>query len=397
MNLFEMDREYLLPLYRRLPVQLVRGEGMHLYDDTGKPYLDFAAGIAVNALGYGHPRVLEAMKAQMEQYLHISNYFPSPSLAGLAKLLVEHSFGARVFFANSGTEANEAMIKLARKHGRSRHPDKVKFVALERSFHGRTHGGMTLTGNPAYRTQFAPLMEGVVHVPLNDAKALAAAVDDDTCGIFLEPIQGESGVRPLSQEFVAAVKAAAERHDALILLDEVQTGLLRTGKLFAYQHFDLVPDAMTLAKALGGGLPLGAMVVSKRLEHVLAPGDHGSTFGGNPLAGAAGKALLEVLLEDGFEEHVNAMADRLQAGLLQRMQQHPQRILEIRGKGLMLGVEVGPHAVAIRGEALSRGLILNVTGGTVLRLLPPLILEEADVAAFFEIFDATLQVVFRDL
>lgn len=390
MNTFREDKEYILNLYKRLPLEIVKGEGLYLYDEEGKAYLDFYSGIAVNALGQRHPKVVEAINKQLESFLHLSNYFTAPSLVNLAKTLVENSFANKVFFSNSGTEANEAMIKLAKKYGKEKSPSKVNFVALERGFHGRTLGGMTLTGNESNIEKFSPLMPGVRHVPLNDVDALIDAVDDDTCGIVFEVLQGEAGVKLLSNEFIETIKELAAKHDALILVDEVQTGLMRTGKLFAYEYFNLQPDVMTLAKALGGGLPLGAMLVSERLEGVLLPGDHGSTFGGNPLAAAAGSALLSVILEDGFEENVNRMSGLLFEGLQDLQRKYPEVILDVRGLGLMIGVDAGEYAMKIRDEAMDRGVLLNVTNSTVIRLLPALILSEKEVNLFLETLEKVL-------
>ena len=393
MDTFREDKEYILNLYKRLPLEIVRGEGLYLYDAEGKAYLDFYSGIAVNALGQRHPKVMEAINGQLESFLHLSNYFTAPSLVNLAKTLVENSFASKVFFSNSGTEANEAMIKLAKKYGKEKSPSKVNFVALERGFHGRTLGGMTLTGNESNIEKFSPLMPGVRHVPLNDVHALIDAVDSDTCGIVFEVLQGEAGVKLLSEEFMETIKALAAKYDALILVDEVQTGLMRTGKLFAYEHFNLQPDVMTLAKALGGGLPLGAMLVSERLEGVLLPGDHGSTFGGNPLAAAAGNAIMSVILEDGFEDNVNRMSGLLFAGLQELKNKFPEFILEIRGLGLMIGIDAGEYAMMLRDEAMDRGILLNVTNSTVIRLLPALILTEKEVNLFLE----TLEIILKGM
>lgn len=391
MDSYREDKEYILNTYKRLPLEITGGEGLYLKDSSGRTYLDFYSGIAVNALGQRHPRVMEAIRVQMESYLHLSNYFVAPSLVNLARILVENSFASKVFFSNSGTEANEAMIKLAKKYGKEKSPSKVNFIALERGFHGRTMGGMTLTGNESNKEKFAPLMPGVRHVPLNDVDALTNAVDKDTCGIVFEVLQGEAGVKVLSEEFVRAIRELAKEHDALILVDEVQTGLMRTGRLFAHEYFDLKPDAMTLAKALGGGLPLGAMLVSERLEGVLQAGDHGSTFGGNPLAGAAGKAVMEVILEEGFQENVNAMSGFLFEGLQSLRGKYPELILDVRGLGLMIGIDAGEHAMKIRDEAMERGVLLNVTNATVIRLLPALILGEKEVELLLMTLDAVLE------
>lgn len=393
MSLFEEDEQYLLPVYGRLSPEIVRGEGMYLYDNTGKKYLDFYSGIAVNTLGHQHPKIREAMSKQMDAYLHLSNYFVAQTSVSLAKRLVEASFAQKVFFSNSGTEANEAMIKLARKYGVSKNPGKMAFVAVEAGFHGRTLGGLSMTGTNKYKTQFGPLLTGITHIPQNSIEALEAAVNENTCGIILEIIQGEGGIRAITAEFAEKIKELAERYDVLILVDEVQTGLMRTGKLFAYQHFSLTPDVMTLAKGLGGGLPLGAMLVGEKALDVLHKGEHGSTFGGNPLACSAGDAVMEVITEPGFEEHVHKMSELLTNGLTELKSRYPEKIGEIRSFGLMIGVEVGDKAIEIRDLAMDRGLLLNVTSGTVLRLLPALILNREDVKLFLRILEDVLKEV----
>ncbi|MFZ2256645.1 MAG: acetylornithine/succinylornithine family transaminase [Clostridiaceae bacterium] len=389
----EEDERYILPVYGRLHPEIVRGEGMYLYDATGKKYLDFYSGIAVNTLGHGHPKIMAALSKQMGAYLHLSNYFTSETSVRLAKRLVEASFASKVYFANSGTEANEAMIKLARKYGVAKNPAKHDFVAIDGGFHGRTLGGLSMTGNLKYKTQFGPLLTGVTHIPQNDLDALEAAVTDATCGIILEIIQGEGGVRAITPEFAEKIKELARRHDALILVDEVQTGLMRTGKLFAYEHYDLTPDVVTLAKGLGGGLPLGAMLVGATVADTLLKGEHGSTFGGNPMACAAGDAVLEVITQPDFAEQVHQMSNLLVTGLRTLSGKYPDKIGEVRSYGLMIGVDVGEKALDLRDVAQGKGLLLNITAGTVLRLLPALILTQGDVELFLELLGASLEEV----
>lgn len=389
----EEDERYILPVYGRLHPEIVRGEGMYLYDATGKKYLDFYSGIAVNTLGHGHPKIMAALSKQMGAYLHLSNYFTSETSVRLAKRLVEASFASKVYFANSGTEANEAMIKLARKYGVAKNPAKHDFVAIDGGFHGRTLGGLSMTGNLKYKTQFGPLLTGVTHIPQNDLDALEAAVTDATCGIILEIIQGEGGVRAITPEFAEKIKELARRHDALILVDEVQTGLMRTGKLFAYEHYDLTPDVVTLAKGLGGGLPLGAMLVGATVADTLLKGEHGSTFGGNPMACAAGDAVLEVITQPDFAEQVHQMSNLLVTGLRTLSGKYPDKIGEVRSYGLMIGVDVGEKALELRDVAQGKGLLLNITAGTVLRLLPALILTQGDVELFLELLGASLEEV----
>lgn len=392
MNLLDQDRKYILPIYKRLPLEIVKAEGMILTDQEGKEYLDFYSGIAVHTLGHRNEKVLEAMRVQMESFLHLSNYFASPSAVTLAKLLVENSFASKVFFANSGAEANEAMLKLARKYGRSIRKDKVNFVALEKGFHGRTYGAMNLTGTPAYREPFGEALEGITHVRINDVDGLRSAVDQNTCGIFFEVIQGEGGLREMEESFAEELMKLSEEFDVLLLADEVQTGLFRTGTLFAHEILPLTPHAMTLAKGLGGGLPLGALLLSEKVEHVLRPGDHGSTFGGNPLACAAGAAVLEEILEKEFQEKLKVKMDLFLEKLKALQTRYPEVIKEIRGRGYMVGLDVGEASEIIREEAMKRQLLLNITGGTVLRLLPALTMGKKEMDRFFLVMEEILSI-----
>jgi len=384
------DKSYVLNLYNRIPLEITDAEGMYLYDSEGRKYLDFYSGIAVNTLGHKHPAIMNAIKEQMNSFMHLSNYFAVPSQIALAKKLVENSFAGKVYFANSGAEANEAMLKLARKYGQRFHEEKTGFVSVERGFHGRTMGSMSVTGNEKYKAQFGRSLQETVHVPINDVDALRSAVDENTCGIIFEIIQGEGGLMEVSDEFISAIREEAKKHDALILVDEVQTGLMRTGKLFAHEYYSFTPDAMTLAKGLGGGLPIGAMLVHERVEDVLVPGDHGSTFGGNPVACAAGDALLSVILEDEFKNGILEKSRYLRRKLEFLMDKYPLVISEIRGEGLMLGLVTGHHAERIKQTALAHQLLLNVTGNEVIRLLPALIVSKEEIDLFTETMDDVL-------
>lgn len=390
MALLGEDKNYVLNLYNRIPLEITDAEGMYLYDSGGRKYLDFYSGIAVNTLGHKHPAIMNAIKEQMNSFMHLSNYFAVPSQIALAKKLVENSFASKVYFANSGAEANEAMLKLARKYGQRSHEGKTGFVSVERGFHGRTMGSMSVTGNEKYKAQFGKSLQETVHVPINDVDALRSAVDENTCGIIFEIIQGEGGLMEVSEEFISAIREEAKKHDALILVDEVQTGLMRTGKLFAHEYYSFTPDAMTLAKGLGGGLPIGAMLVHERVEDVLVPGDHGSTFGGNPVACAAGDALLSVILEDEFKNSMLEKSRYLRRKLEFLMEKYPLVISEIRGKGLMLGLVTGHHSERIKQTALEHRLLLNVTGNEVIRLLPALIVSKEEINLFTETMDDVL-------
>ncbi|MFB0918781.1 MAG: acetylornithine/succinylornithine family transaminase [Clostridiaceae bacterium] len=390
MNLAEEDRQYILPLYNRLPIEIVKGDGIYLYDKEGNKYLDFFSGIAVNILGHGNKRVISAIKNQLDKYIHLSNYFVQEPQVELAKMLVNNSFADKVFFANSGTESVEAMIKLARKYGVSKRREKVNFVALEKGFHGRTTGSLALTANRKYKDQFGELIGSVRHIPINDSEALINAVDENTCGIIMEPIQGEGGIQEVTPEFAGLAKSLCLKHDCLFLVDEIQSGLMRTGKLFAYEHWGVEPDAMTLGKGLGGGLPIGALLINEKYSEVLKPGDHGSTFGANPVACAAGVEVLKIITEETFKEEFSRASKYLIDGLISLKEKNPKIIKEIRGRGLMLGIDTGEYANTIKDAALLHRLLLNVTSGTVIRLLPPLNISIEEVQLFLLTLDNIL-------
>lgn len=389
MNPLQQDTNYILNTYKRLPIVVKKAKGSYIYDDKGKKYLDMYAGIAVNSVGHLHPKVKHAIHHQLKKHMHLSNYFVSEAQNELAKRLVEYSFASKVFFTNSGTEAIEASFKLARKYGKSIHQEKIEVIALHESFHGRTMGGLSLTGQPKYQEPFLPLIPGVIHIERNNIEAIRHAVSEKTCAIFLEMVQGESGIHPLSDAFIDEIIALKEKYHFLIIADEVQTGLMRTGKMFAYQHTTLIPDVLSLAKSLGGGLPLGAMLVSKRLENVLKPSDHGSTFGGNPVSCAAGLATFKILSSSGFQNELLAKSNILMRGLFE-IQKESQMIQEIRGKGMMIGIEIKGDAEAIKQKALNSGILLNVTHQNVIRLLPPLTITMQEIKHFLHVFKTIL-------
>ena len=389
MDLFELDQKYILNTYKRIPLEIVKARGSYLYDQKNNKYLDMFSGIAVTSLGHLHPKVIRAMKNQMKKNLHLSNYFVSKPLVELAEGLVKNSFASKVFFTNSGAEAIEASIKLARKYGKSIDKNKFKIVSLTESFHGRTMGGLSLTAQYKYQEPFLPLVPGITYVKRNDISELKSAMNDDVCAIFIEMIQGESGIQVLTEEFIDEIIKTAKAHQILIIADEIQTGLLRTGKLFAYEHTHLIPDVLTLAKSLGGGLPLGAMLVSQSLENVLRTGDHGTTFGGNPLAAASGLASFQILSSESMMVEVQEKSIWLFQELIQLQLRHPI-IKEIRGKGLMIGIEVGEYAERIKKDALAKNLLLNVTNQTVIRLLPPLNISYKDLKVFLNTLEKIL-------
>jgi acetylornithine/N-succinyldiaminopimelate aminotransferase len=366
-----LERDHQVPAYARLGVEFVRGEGARLWDDEGIEYLDFQTGLAVNSLGHCHPAVVAAIREQAERLIHVGNLFYTEPGLRLAQRLADSSLGGKVHFANSGTEANEAAIKVARKAK----PQGV-IVSVHRGFHGRTYGSLSATPQESKQAPFAPLVPGFVAVQPT-AAAITAAVDDGTAAVMLEPVQGESGVYELGEDVLRAAREACDAHGAALIFDEVQCGLGRTGTLWAYQHAGVVPDALTVAKALGGGLPIGALVTGERLADVFAPGDHGSTFAGGPVQCAAGLAVLDVIDDESLLERVRALGERLRHALAEL-----PGVVEVRGRGLMLAFELDPDhrpgAADIVVRALrEQRLVLNATGPTTVRLLPPLLIDEA--------------------
>jgi predicted acetylornithine/succinylornithine family transaminase len=363
-----LERASVMPTYARAPVEFVRGEGVHLYDDTEQEYLDFLAGISVTSVGHCHPHVVAAVTEQAARLTHTTNLFYTEPPMRLAARLAERSLGGKVFFSNSGAEAIEAAIKLAR---RARSGGEI--VVVEGAFHGRTYGALSATPQESKQAPFAPLVPGFVVVP-KDPEALRAAVTERTAAVFLEPIQGESGIWPLSDELLAAARAACDATGAALVFDEIQCGMGRTGTLWAYEQTSVVPDALVSAKALGGGFPIGALIAGPRLADVFQPGDHGSTFAGGPVVAAAANAALDVIDDPDLLARVGELGARLAAGL-----EELPGAREVRGRGLMLGFETDDGPGLVRRALLEQRLILNATGPTTVRLLPPLIVSDADV------------------
>jgi len=374
------DRQYVMSTYGRMPVVFVRGEGVWIWDSEGKAYLDFLAGIAVNGLGHCHPEVVAAIREQAGILIHTSNLYYTLPQPRLAELLVQHSACDRVFFANSGAEANECAIKLARKWAKLHYGEqRFEIIVLEGSFHGRTLATITATGQPKYQKGFEPLMPGFSHIPFNEIQALKGAITQNTCALMLEPIQGESGVRPLSEVFLRTARALCDEHGLLLILDEVQTGMGRTGKLFAYEHYGIEPEIVTLAKSLGGGIPIGACLAKEHVASVFQPGDHASTFGGTPLACAAAHAALSTILEEDLIGNAARQGNYFQQQLCS-LKDRGAPIAEVRGKGLMVGVDLTvPKARDVLNACLERGLILNAIGDCTLRFLPPLIVTQEHI------------------
>jgi len=376
-------KERVMNTYGRLPLALVKGQGTVVWDSDGKRYLDFVTGLAVTSLGHSHPEIVETIRQQAEQILHTSNLYWIPNQVKLAKLLTDHSFADRAFFCNSGAEANEGAIKLARKYAKKHFgSDKYKIVSLKNSFHGRTLAALTATGQQKYQEGYEPLPEGFSYIEINNIEQLEEAIDAQTAAVMIEPIQGEGGVNLLTKEFVHRIKEVCVKHGALLIVDEVQTGMGRTGKLFAHQWFELKPDIMTLAKALGNGVPIGAVLATEEVAAAFQPGDHASTFGGNHLATAVGCKVMEIMTREGFLTEVQIKGEYFKQKLQLLAQKYGLKA-QVRGLGLMLGLSVGPCGPEIVSYCLQNGLLINCIGGTVLRFLPPLTvtIEEIDEAS----------------
>jgi len=373
--------------YGRYPLVAVRGEGCRLIDNDGKSYLDFLAGVAVNNLGHCHPAVVAAIREQAGTLIHCSNFYHIPTQIELSRLLCENSFGNRVFFCNSGAEANEAALKLARKWSADTFgPQRHEIISATASFHGRTLATVSATGQEKIKAGFAPLLPGFKHVAFGDIDALSQAVGPTTCAVMLEPIQGEGGIRIPPPGYLKAVRELCNERQLLLILDEIQTGLGRTGTLFGYQQEGIEPDVMTLAKALGGGVPIGAMVARSPYSDVLGSGTHGSTFGGNPLATAAGIAAFNELNNPELLQHCRQIGAFFVTQLEQLKERHPL-IQTIRGRGLMIGVELSCEGAPIVNKALEHGLLINCTTGNVLRFVPPLIVSHAEISQLIDILD----------
>ena len=387
----DLVNKNIMNTYRRTPIALVRGKGALVEDAQGRQYLDFVAGIAVCNLGHAHPKVVKAVRKQAKDLMHVSNLYYTRPQAEVAALLTKNSFADKVFFCNSGAEANEAAIKLARKYAHENlGPDKFELITMKDSFHGRTMATITATGQEKFQFGFTPLLDGFRYVPFNDPEALEAAITPRTCGIMLEPVQGEGGVIIPQDDYLARVREICDRHKLLMIVDEVQTGIGRTGKLFAYEYSGIKPDIMTLAKALGNGFPVGVMLATDEVARAFSPGNHASTFGGNPLAMAAVRATLKTILEDDILENC------LETGayFLEKLQQLKKRhdiITDVRGRGLMLACSLSIEGAGIVAKCQEEGLLINCTGGKTLRFVPPLIITRQDVDKAIYILDDVME------
>jgi acetylornithine/N-succinyldiaminopimelate aminotransferase len=390
-TLMMLSEKYVANTYARYPILLVRGKGTRVWDLEGEEYLDFVSGLAVCNLGHCHPKVVKAIQDQAEKLIHVSNFYYIEPQIQLASLLCKHSFADKVFFCNSGAEANEGAMKLARKYAKEKAgKDRYEIITMERSFHGRTLATLTATAQEKFHKGYEPLMPGFKYVPFNDIRAVRNAIDSKTCAVMLEPIQGEGGVNCPSEGYLKALREICDEKELLLIFDEVQVGMGRTGKLFAYEHDGIEPDMLTLAKSLAGGVPIGALLIRKGIADSFRPGDHASTFGGNPLATAAGVAAFTTILEEGMLENCQKMGDYF-LSQLEVIKKKFSFVKEVRGKGLILGVELKIDGDTIVKEMLRKKILINCTMGNVLRFLPPLIVakEEIDqvVKALEEVFE----------
>lgn len=391
MDLQTRESRYIINTYNRQPgitPLIQRGEGPYVWDASGKRYLDFVCGLGVNSFGHCHPQVVEAICRQAKQLLHASNlYYTEPQIL-LAEQIVTHSCAEKVFFCNSGAEANEAAIKLARKHGKLKKGNNAyEIITAKRSFHGRTLAAITATGQTKYHKGFEPMVEGFRYGEFNDTESFARLITEKTCAIMVEPVQGEGGVYPAEEAFLKGLRRLCDEHGLLLIFDEVQCGMGRTGKLFAYENYGVEPDVFTLAKALGGGLPIGVMAARGDAAEVLAPGDHASTFGGNPVACAAANAVFAIVTAEGFLDHVVAMGKYFQ----QQLRALPaEKVVEVRGLGLMVGMEIDGDGAQVAKRCQENGLLINCIGGKILRFLPPLIVSREQIDTAIEILQNAL-------
>jgi len=373
--------------YKRFPIVITKGKGCSLWDADGKKYIDFVSGIAVCNLGHAHPKVSEALSKQADILLHVSNLYYTEPQVELASLLTENSFADRVFFCNSGAEANEAAIKLARKYFKDKgEKERYRIITMEKSFHGRTMATLSATGQDKIRKGFEPILEGFDYIPFNDIDALQKSIGSSTCAVLLEPIQGEGGVRCPDPDYLKAVRRLCDETEVLLIFDEIQTGMGRTGKLFAYEHFGIEPDIMTLAKALANGLPIGAMLAREEVAEAFGPGAHASTFGGTPIITAASVQVVKVLLEEKLIHHCAKMGAYFKERLSGLKTKH-ESIVDVRGMGLLLGMKLKIEGDTIVNSCMKKGFLINCIQGNILRFIPPLIIEREEIDALIECLD----------
>ncbi len=386
-EIFQKDQENYMPVFARYQLVLSHGEGVYAYDTNGKKYIDYLGGIAVNVLGHGHPKLVKAISDQAAKMIHCSNLYYTQVQAELAEKLVKLSGLGKVFLANSGAEANEGAMKLARKFAHQTNPDKSEFITANHCFHGRTLATLTATAQPKYQKGLEPLPAGFRYVDYNDIDALKAMMSEKTCAVMLEPIQGEGGVNIPDQEYLKQVRALCDQYGAALILDEIQTGIGRTGTMFAYEQFGIKPDIVTLAKGLAGGVPVGAFIASDTYAAAFHAGDHGSTFGGNPLACAAANTVLDTIAEENLLQNAKEVGAYFMAELKKLQAKYSGLIAEVRGKGLIIGAELTKPGREIVDACLQDGAIINCTAGNVLRFVPPLIVTKANVDELIVILD----------
>ncbi len=386
-ELIEKEKKYLFQTYSRPAMVLDKGEGMKVWDLEGRQYYDFIGGIAVNALGYSHPRLVQAMKNQAEKLIHCSNLFYSEPQIILAQMLVELSYGDKVFFGNSGAEVNEGAIKLAVKYFKEQNKDKHKIIYMKNSFHGRTIATLAATGQYKYQKDYLPLLPKFKEAIFNDLESVKAAVDEEVAAVLVEPIQGEGGIKIATQEFIKGLRELCNKEGILLIFDEIQCGLGRSGKMFAYQHYGVEPDILTIAKSLGGGIPIGALIAKNNIASSFKPGDHGTTFGGNPVASAGAIAFLKVLKEEDLIEKCQKKGEYFKDKLKGLKEKYPEKIEEVRGLGLMVGMELKEEGQEIVKKCLEEGVLINCTDKKVLRFLPPLIVKEEEIDYLIKILD----------
>lgn len=389
-TIIEETEKYYLPVFGRYPMVMELGQGCRVWDNEGNEYVDAFAGIAVNSLGYNHPVLVKAISEQASKLMHCSNLYYTEIQAKALRMVAEATGMDRIFFANCGAEGNEGAMKLARKYGVSKAPTKYKIISADESFHGRTFDTLAATGHDYYHVGYGPLSPGHVLVPYGDIKALEAQMDDDVCAVLLEPIQGEGGVHVPPDEYLQQVRALCDKHDALLIFDEVQTGVARTGKWFAYMHSGVKPDVLTFAKGIGGGFPVAGFAVPERLAHVFKPGDHGGTFGGNPLACAAVYATLTTIKSEGLVDKLAEKGEYFKNELRKLQEKYPDKVTDVRGCGLMLGMEVAGEGKPIVESCLANNVIVNCTAGNVIRIVPPLIISKEEIDIVVAALDKAL-------
>ena len=388
-EIIERDQGCYLPVFSRYPIVLDHGEGSYVWDVNGRKYLDALGGIAVNVLGHDYAPLVDAISDQARRLIHVSNLYYTEAQADAAAKLSELTAGGKVFFGNSGAEANEGAIKAARKYGHTIHPEKSQIITALGSFHGRTLATLTATGQEKFHHGFEPLPQGFDYVPFNDIPALEAQISERTAAVMLEPIQGEGGVRTPADGYLQEVRSLCDKYDALLIFDEIQTGMGRTGTFYAYEIYGVTPDIVTLAKGLAGGVPIGAFIVMEKVAAAFHAGDHGSTFGGNPLACAAANVVLDTIADEAFLRHVKTVGTYFKKKLADLQEKYPAHIVEVRGTGLILGMEMRQNkdAAEIARRMLEHGVIINCTAGNVLRFIPPLIFSKNEVEKLISVLD----------